>query len=99
VFGKQKRKNELDPPPISANSDAVELLRVWAAPGNPQELSLQTATADPGAWGLLLVDIARHAAEAYSHQGADVEETLARIKELFDAEWESPTDNPKELES
>jgi len=98
MFGRKRHKNELDPPPIATeNPEAVELLRVWAAPGAPQQLVLQTVWKDPGAWGLLLVDIARHAAQAYKRQGQDPSQTLGRIRDLFDAEWPSPTDEPEDL--
>jgi len=64
MFGK-KPIRELEPPPIAnTNSQEVEVLRVWAAPGQPQQLTLRTTWKDPGAWGLLLADIARHAANA-----------------------------------
>jgi hypothetical protein len=58
---------------------------------------LRTNWSDPAAWGLLLVDIARHASLAYEREGRDRAETLARIREGFDAEWSSPTDEPKDL--
>lgn len=95
---RQARPNDLEPPPIaSGNPNAVELLRVWSAPGDPAQLTLRTTWKDPGAWGLLLVDIARHAAQAYEREGRDGAEALSRIRELFDAEWSSPTDVPEDL--
>ncbi len=91
-------KNELDPPPIALeNPEAIEILRVWAAPGSPQQLTLKTAWKDPAAWGILLVDIARHAAKAYGNEGIDPSETLKRIREGFDAEWSEFTDKPKNI--
>ena len=45
----------------------------------------------------MLVDIARHAAQAYARAGEDRARVLARIKELFDAEWSSPTTGVKDL--
>lgn len=96
MFGRRKNTRELDPPPIaSSNAGAVEVLRVWATPGSPQELTLRVCWKDPGAWGLLLVDVARHAAQAYAEDGQDPQVVLRRIRELFDAEWSSPTDSPK----
>ncbi len=93
MWGKRPTQNKLEPPPIAqANSNAVEVLRVWAAPGSPQQLTLRTTWQDAGAWGLMLVDIARHAAQAYANEGQDPEVVLARIRELFDAEWSQPTD-------
>jgi hypothetical protein len=95
MLGKNSTQNTLEPPPIAeARSSAVEVLRVWAAPGSPQQLTLRTAWKDPGAWGVMLVDIARQAAQAYANQGQDPEIALARIRELFDAEWSQPIDEP-----
>jgi len=92
VFGKRRHNEELDSPPIATQPGAVEILRVWAAPGSPQQLTLRTAWKDPGAWGVLLVDVARHAARAYEQEGHNRKEVLQRIRELFEAEWSSPTD-------
>jgi hypothetical protein len=89
---------QLPPPPIAeSNPAAAEVLRVWAEPGSPQQLTLRTTWADPGAWGLLLVDIARHAAQAYEGEGRDKQETLDKIRQLFDAEWSDPTDDAEQL--
>jgi hypothetical protein len=97
MFGK-KPIRELDPPPIAnSNSHAVEVLRVWAAPGLPQQLTLRTTWKDAGAWGLLLADIARHAANAYANEGQNRAEALGKIRQLLDAEFSRPTDNPIEF--
>jgi hypothetical protein len=49
IFGK-KSSQELAPPPIAnANPQAVEVLRVWAVPNEPQQLVLQITWQDPGA--------------------------------------------------
>jgi hypothetical protein len=88
----------LDPPPMAlAEADAVEVLRVWAAPGRPQQLTLRTTWKNPQAWGLVLVDLARHAAAAYATEGHDPQAVLAAIRQFFDAEWLHPTDLPVEL--
>ncbi|HSR40783.1 MAG TPA: DUF5076 domain-containing protein [Longimicrobiales bacterium] len=88
----------LDVPPLAREEpSAVEVLRIWSAPDGVQQLSLRTTWTDPGAWGLLLVDVARHAARAYARDGIDEEVALARIHELFSAEWSSATDEPEEL--
>ena len=98
MSGKRKHVNNLNTPPLSTtNPEAIEILRVWTAPGTLQQLTLRTFWKDPGAWGLLLVDIARHASLAYQREGYDQKEVLRRIRSLFDAEWSSPTDNPKDL--
>lgn len=90
-------KNSLELPPIAAEIEAIEVLRVWAAPGRSQQLTLRTTWKDPGAWGLLLVDIARHAARAYEREGRDPQDVLRRIRELCDAEWSDATDEPEDL--
>jgi hypothetical protein len=89
---------ELNPPPIAvAQPKSVEVLRVWAVPDGPQQVTLITQWDDPGAWGLMLVDVARHAAQAYARDGVDRARALARIKELFDSERSSPTTQVKDL--
>jgi hypothetical protein len=43
-------------------------------------------------WGLLLVDVARHAARVYAREGAyNEDEALARIVDIFEAEIARPT--------
>jgi hypothetical protein len=95
MFEKQRPSIQvLEPPPLAKNRDAVEIVRVWAALNDGQQITLRTNWSDPAAWGLLLVDIARHVTLAYEREGRDPAETLARIREGFDAEWSSPTDKP-----
>ena len=84
---------ELPLPPIAQQLEAHEVLRVWSAADFPQQYALETTWQDPAVWGLLLVDIARHAARAYAGDALFTEkEALARIKAGFDAEWRVPTD-------
>ena len=100
MFGKPRNGKQLPPPPIAeVDSEAVEVLRVSAVPGKPQQLTLRTTWKDAGAWGLMLVDIAKHVAKAYAKEGQDPAVVLARIREIFDAEWSAPTDAPSDLES
>jgi hypothetical protein len=90
-------KNALEPPQLSKDETAAEVLRVWVTPDwGRVQVSLDTRHENPGAWGLALVDVARHVAKAYALKGEMSEnEALARIKQLFDAEWQSPTDIPE----
>ena len=83
------------PPAARSDSSARELVRVWAAQG-AQHVSLVTGLwADPAAWGLMLADLARHAARAYEQtDGLDAGEMLARIHQAFVAELQSSTDEP-----
>jgi hypothetical protein len=85
-------KNALQPPPNSKNRAALEVLRVWAIPGEAQQFSLITAWREPGTWGLLLADLARHVAKAYANEGLNEVETLVRIRQFLDAEFSMPTD-------
>src|SRR5260370_42132629 len=95
---KKKPMRELDVTPIAnSNPQATEVLRVWAAPGLPQQLTLRTTWKDSGAWGLLLADVARHAAKAYANEGRDAADVLARIRQLLDAEFSKATDTPVQL--
>jgi hypothetical protein len=85
------------PPIAGENADAIEVLRVWAAPDSPQQLTLRTAWEDPGAWGLVLVDIARHVSQAYEAEGRSPEDVIEKIRQMWDAEWSNPTDDPLDI--
>lgn len=97
MLGRRGTKGELDPPPLAKEDSSFEVLRVWELPDGPQQLTLQTTWENPGAWGLLLVDIARHAAKAYEREGHDPDEVLTHIRSHFDEEWSEPTDSPLDL--
>jgi hypothetical protein len=60
-------------------------------------VTLRTTWKDSGAWGLLLADVARHAAKAYANEGHNAADALARIRQLLDAELAKPTDTPIQL--
>ena len=90
------RDGELPIPPKAVPScSAFELARVWVADGG-QHVSVATGVwEDPAAWGIMLVDLARHIANAYAGaEGMRQSDALERIKEGFDAEWSAPTDEP-----
>jgi hypothetical protein len=72
--------------------DATEVLRAFVIDGG-LSIAFQRAFEEPDMWGLLLVDIARHAARAYARESDYTEEdALERIVEMFDAEIARPTD-------
>lgn len=83
--------------PASAQRDpnSFELLRVWVAEKG-QHISLRFGVwEDPAAWGIMLCDLMRHIANAYEQsEGLDIASTLSRIKQGFDAELSSRTDQP-----
>ena len=84
------------PQPAENDPRAVEMLRVWAA-GGLQHVSIATGLwHDPGNWGIMLVDLAKHIANAYEQaDGTNRAKTLRRIKDGFDAEWGTATDEPE----
>jgi hypothetical protein len=72
--------------------DAIEVLRAFVVDGG-LSIAFQRAFEEPDMWGLLLVDVARHAARAYSRESEYTEEeALRRILDMFEAEIARPTD-------
>jgi len=90
----QQHVNEL-PIPNEAAGDARsrELARIWAAKGKLIVVLANGLWDDPAKWGMMLVDFARHVANAYElTTGRKHEEALERLKAGFDAEWSVATD-------
>ncbi|ABD88042.1 DUF5076 domain-containing protein [Rhodopseudomonas palustris] len=80
------------PPDVVGREDAVEVLRAFVLDGG-LSIAFMRAFEDPEMWGLLLVDIARHAARAYGRESDYTEdEALSRIVDMFEAEIARPTD-------
>ena len=80
------------PPDVIGRDDAVEVLRAFILDGG-LSIAFTRAFEEPDMWGLLLVDLARHAARAYAREsGYTEEEALARIVDMFEAEIARPTD-------
>ena len=80
------------PPDVLDRDDAVEILRVFVLDGG-LSMAFQRAFEEPDMWGLLLVDLARHAARAYARESEFTEEeALARILDMFESEIARPTD-------
>ena len=72
--------------------DATEVLRAFVLDGG-LSIAFARAFEEPDMWGLVLVDIARHAARAYARESAYTEEeALARIVDMFEAEIARATD-------
>lgn len=89
-------KQLIIPPSAIEVEDSFEVLRVWTTPHGPVVSLLPDAWADPAAWGILLVDIARHLANAKSSGVPETKrDILSRLKAGFDAEWGEPTDTPQ----
>jgi hypothetical protein len=80
------------PPDVIGREDATEVLRAFVVDGG-LSIAFTRAFEEPEMWGLLLVDIARHAARAYARESAYSEdEAMARILDMFEAEVARPTD-------
>ncbi|MES2195926.1 MAG: DUF5076 domain-containing protein [Pseudomonadota bacterium] len=80
------------PPDVIGRDDATEVLSAFVVDGG-LSIAFQRAFEEPDMWGMLLVDIARHAARVYAREGDYTEEdALRRIVDLFEAEIARPTD-------
>jgi hypothetical protein len=91
-------KEQPIPPDAVTNPEAVEVLRAFVVDGG-LSISFVRAFDDPSMWGMMLVDIARHAARAYDKEGAMSEaEALAAIVDMFDSELSTVTDAGVTLE-
>ena len=80
------------PPDVIGREDATEVLRAFVVDGG-LSIAFTRAFEEPDMWGLMLVDIARHAARAYARESEYTEEeALRRITDMFEAEIARPTD-------
>jgi len=80
------------PPDVIGRDDATEVLRAFVVDGG-LSIAFARAFEEPDMWGLLLVDVARHASRAYAREIAySEEEALRRIIDMFEAELARPTD-------
>jgi hypothetical protein len=85
-------KEQPIPPDALTRDDAVEVLRAFVVDGG-LSISFTRAFDDPQMWGMLLVDVARHAARVYATEGVmDEADALAAIVDMFEAELSDPTD-------
>ena len=79
-------------PPTALEQGGLEVLRAAIVDGS-LHVALRRAFDDPEAWGMLIADIARHVARIYAAEDKfREEETLERIRAIFDAEMDAPTD-------
>jgi Domain of unknown function (DUF5076) len=80
------------PPDVMGRDDATEVLRAFVVDGG-LSIAFARAFEEPDMWGLLLVDVARHASRAFAREGDFTEEeALRRIIDMFEAEIARPTD-------
>ena len=81
----------LNAPPTALEHGGTEVLRAAIVEGG-LHVSLRRAFDDPEAWGMLIADVARHVARIYATESNMPEEqTIERIRNIFDAEMDAPT--------
>ncbi|GGK18158.1 DUF5076 domain-containing protein [Salinarimonas ramus] len=84
--------HELEAPPDALEKGGHEVLRASVVEGGVS-VTLRRSFDDPFTWGLLLVDLARHAARIYALEaGMSEEEAMAAIRAGIEAELDRPTD-------
>ena len=80
----------LQVPPEAQEKGGTEILRAAIVDGG-LHVSLRPAFDDPEAWGMLIADITRHVGRIYADKFPE-EQTLERIRAIYDAEMDAPTD-------
>ncbi len=79
-------------PPTAQEKGGVEIVRGVIVEGG-LHISIRRAFDDPQAWGMVLADIARHAARIHALEtGAAESQTLDRIRSMLEAELDAPSD-------
>ncbi len=77
-------------PPAALDQGGVEVMRAVIVDG-ALHVSLRRAFDDPEAFGMLIADITRHVGRIYADKFRE-EETIERIRAIYDAEMDAPTD-------
>jgi hypothetical protein len=79
-------------PPSALEQGGVEVLRAAIVDG-ALHVSLRRTFDDPEAWGMLIADVARHAARVFARETKITEDqAIEKIRNMFDAEMDAPTD-------
>lgn len=76
------------------DAQAVELARVWSSQGHGYyALHVQPFRDQPAIWGMMAIDLMKHAARAYEQlDGRSREDVYKQILVGFMAEMENPTE-------
>src|SRR5215213_714541 len=79
-------------PPDALEKGGIEILRASVVDG-AVSIAIRRAFDDPFTWGVLLVDLARHAARVYAMETEiSEEEAMAEIAAGIQAELDDPSD-------
>ncbi len=88
-----RKFDALSIPPDALEKGGVEVLRASVV-DDTVSIALRRSFEDPFTWGVLLVDLARHAARTYALETQmSEEEALADIRAGIEAEFANPTDD------
>lgn len=95
---KSKKDSDRDldvPSEVEADPKAREVLRAWVANGGLVCTLRPETWPDASAWGIVLADVTRHVANAVRDlKGDDPAVTIEKIRALYNAELDGPTDEP-----
>lgn len=86
----KKEHKELPIPDSTKRQErALEVLRVWINGDGAMDATANVAFEDPAAWGVLLIDIARHLSKAYAEQtGVDEVEAFETMRQVLHQTWD-----------
>ena len=88
----EEKFEALNAPPDALEKGGIEILRASVVDG-AVSIALRRAFDDPFTWGVLLVDLARHAARVYEMEtDMSAEEALAEITAGIQNELDNPSD-------
>lgn len=91
----QAHLNQLDIPaePLG-DANAHELARIWSSEGYQYFVLNVAPEVDPAAWGIMALDLMKHAARAYAQRdGRSKEDYYKRILAGFMVEMQDPTES------
>lgn len=82
------------PPSVAGDLSTKEILRVWTS-NHGEQVTLRVDLFEPAAWGLVLVDVAKHVAHAYARRGGmTANQAFGAVLSGFIAEIGQATDEP-----
>jgi len=81
------------PPELADDPNAFELARIWSGTDHGFYVLNVKRYPEPAVWGMMAIDLMKHAARAYEQEGAGKKEDIyKRILVGFMAEMQNPTE-------